>query len=51
LNQAEQLAIVKALGKVRDLHQLQRNKQTLAIHTESRITLEALASLGPRQLG
>jgi len=25
-NQAEQLAIVKALGKVRDLHQLQSNQ-------------------------
>ena len=43
-NQAEQLAIAKALGKVRDLHQLQRNQQTLAIHTDSRITLEAIAN-------
>jgi hypothetical protein len=29
---------------VRDLHQLQRNQQTLAIHTDSRITLEAIAN-------
>ena len=43
-NQAEQLAIAKALGKVRDLHQLQGNQQTLAIHTDSRITLEAIAN-------
>ena len=43
-NQAQQLAIAKALGKVKDLHQLQRNQQTLAIHTDSRITLEAIAN-------
>jgi ribonuclease HI len=29
---------------VRDLHQLQRNQRTLAIHTDSRITLEAIAN-------
>ena len=43
-NQAEQLAIVKALGKVRNLHQLQSNQWTLAIHTDSRIPLEAIAN-------
>jgi ribonuclease HI len=43
-NQAEQLAIVKALGKERDLHQLQRNQRTLAIDTDSRIILEAIAN-------
>jgi ribonuclease HI len=43
-NQVEQLAIAKALEKVRDLHQLQRNQRTLAIHTDSRITLEATAN-------
>jgi len=43
-NQAEQLAIAKALEKVRDLHQVQRNQQTIAIHTDSRITLEATAN-------
>jgi len=29
---------------VRDLHQLQRNQRTLAIHTDIRITLEAIAN-------
>ena len=43
-NQVEQLAIVKALGKVRDSYQLQRNQPTLAIHTDRRITLEAIAN-------
>jgi ribonuclease HI len=43
-NQAEQLAIVKALGKVRHLHKLQRSQRTLALHTDSRITLEAIAN-------
>jgi ribonuclease HI len=43
-NQVEQLAIAKALGKVRNLHQLQNNQRTLAIHTDSRITLEAIAN-------
>jgi ribonuclease HI len=42
-NQAEQLAIAKALGKVRNLHQLQRNQRTLAIHTHIGITLETIA--------
>jgi ribonuclease HI len=43
-NKAEQLAIAKALEKVRDLHQVQRNQRTLAIHTDSKITLEAIAN-------
>jgi ribonuclease HI len=43
-NQAEQLAIAKALGKVRDLNQPQSNQRTLAIHTDSRIKLEAIGN-------
>jgi ribonuclease HI len=43
-NQVEQLAIVKALGKVKDLHQLQRSQQNLALHTDSKITREAIAN-------
>ena len=43
-NQAEQLAIAKALEKVRDLHQVQRNQQNPATHTDSRITVEAKAN-------
>jgi ribonuclease HI len=43
-NQAEQLAIAKALEKLRELHHLLGNQQTLAIYTDSRITLEAIAN-------
>jgi hypothetical protein len=38
-NQAKQLAIAKALEKVRNLHQVQGNQRTLAIHSDSRITM------------
>jgi hypothetical protein len=37
--QVEQLAIAKALEKMKDLHQLQGNQRFLAIHTDSRISL------------
>jgi ribonuclease HI len=33
-NQAEQLAIAKALEKIQDLNHLQRNQRSVAIHTE-----------------
>jgi ribonuclease HI len=36
---------VKALGNVRYLHQLQSSQRTLALHTESRINLEAIANI------
>jgi len=47
-NQAEQLAIAKALEKVKDL-QVKRNQRTLALHTDSRMTLEAIANQRNRQ--
>ena len=47
-NQAEQLAIAKVLEKVKDL-QVHRNQRTLAIHTDSRMTLEAIANQRNRQ--
>ena len=43
-NQAEQLAIVKALKKLRKMQTTQRSHRTAAIHTDSRITLEAIAN-------
>jgi len=43
-NQAEQLAIAKALEKLKDLYQLQGNQRSLAIHTDSRISLDAVAN-------
>jgi ribonuclease HI len=43
-NRAENLAIAKALDKVKDLHQVTRKQPTIAIHTDSRITLEAIAN-------
>jgi len=43
-NQAEQLAIAKALEKIQDLNHLQGNQRSLAIHTDSRITLDAIAN-------
>jgi len=44
-NQAEQLAIAKALEKIQDLNHLQENQWTVAIHTDSKITLDAIANL------
>jgi ribonuclease HI len=43
-NQAGQLAIVKALWKVMDVHQLQKSQRNLAFHTDSKITLEVIAN-------
>ena len=43
-NQAEQLAIAKALEKIQDLNHLQGNQRWVAIHTDSRITLDAIAN-------
>jgi ribonuclease HI len=42
--QAEQLAVAKALEKMKDLHQLQGNQRYLAIHTDSRILLDTIAN-------
>jgi len=41
-NQAEQLAIVKALDKLRDFRHLQGLQRSVAVHTDSRITLDAI---------
>jgi hypothetical protein len=43
-NQAEQFAIAKTLEKMKDLYHLKGNQRPLAIHTDSRITLEAIAN-------
>ena len=43
-NEAEQLALAKALEKIQDLNHLQGNHRSIAIHTDSRITLDALAN-------
>jgi ribonuclease HI len=43
-NQTEQLAIARALEKVKDLHQVQGNQRTLAIHKDNKIILEAIAN-------
>jgi ribonuclease HI len=43
-NQAEQLAILKALEKIKDLNHLQGNQRSAAIHTDSKITLDAIAT-------
>ena len=43
-NQAEQFAIVKALTQLRSMHTIQGSQWTTAIHTDSRITLEAIAN-------
>jgi hypothetical protein len=43
-NQAEQLATVKALTKLRSMHTIQGSQRTTAIHTDGRITLEAIAN-------
>ena len=48
-NQAEQLAIDKALEKIKDLSHLQDNQRTAAIHTDSKITLDATANLRNHQ--
>jgi ribonuclease HI len=43
-NQAEQLAIVKALTHLSSMHTIQGSQLTAAIHTDSRITLEAIGN-------
>jgi ribonuclease HI len=43
-NQAEQLAIVKALEKIQDYGHLQERQRSAAIHTDSKITLDARAN-------
>jgi len=48
-NQAEQLAIDKALQKVKGLDQLQGKQRSVAIHTDSRISLDAIANPSNQQ--
>jgi len=43
-NQAEQLAIVKALEKLKDFSHLQEPLRTAAVHMDSKITLDAIAN-------
>jgi len=43
-NQTEQLAIAKALEKIQNLSYLQGNQRSVAIHTDSKITLDAIAN-------
>ena len=43
-NKAEQLAIVKALEKLRDFRHLQELQSSAALHTDSKITLTATAN-------
>ena len=42
-SQAEQLAIVKALEKLRDFRHLQGQQRSTAVHADSKITLDAIA--------
>ena len=42
-NQAEQLAIAKALEEIQNLRYLQGNQRSVAIHTDSKITWVAIA--------
>ena len=42
--QAEQFAIAKTLEKMQDLSHLQGNQRSVAIHTDSKITLESTAN-------
>ena len=43
-NQAEQLAIVKALEKLQDFRHLQGQQRSAAVHTDNKITLDAIAN-------
>jgi len=43
-NQAEQLAIAKALEEIQNLSYLQGNQRSAAIHTGSKITMDAIAN-------
>jgi ribonuclease HI len=48
-NQEEQLAIVKALTKLRSIHTIQGRQRTTAIQIDSPVTLEAIDN--PKKLG
>jgi ribonuclease HI len=48
-NQAEQMAIVKALQKLRDFRQLLGRQRTAAVNSDSKITLAAFANPRNRQ--
>ena len=43
-NQKEQLAIVKALEKLQDFRHLQGQQRSAAVHTDSKITLDAITN-------
>ena len=43
-NQAEQLAVVKAVEKLQDFRHLQGQQKSAAVHTDSKITLDAIAN-------
>jgi len=43
-NQVDQLAIAKALEEIQNLSYLQGNQRSAAIHTDSKITLDAIAN-------
>jgi len=43
-NQAEQLAIAKALEEIQNLSYVQVNQRSAAIHTDSKITLDEIAN-------
>jgi len=43
-NQAEQIATAKALTKLKSMHIIQGSQRTTVIHTDIRITLEAMAN-------
>ena len=45
INQAEQLAIAKALEKLRDFRHIQGLQRSAAVQTDSKITLDAIANL------
>ena len=49
IHQAEQLGIAKALEKLRDFRHIQGLQRSAAVHTESKITLEAIANLRNHQ--
>ena len=44
IHQAEQLAIVKALEKLRDFRHIQGLQRSAAVHTDSKITVDAIAN-------
>jgi ribonuclease HI len=43
-NQAEQLAIVKALEKLQDFRHLQEGQRSAAVNTDNKITLDVTAN-------